>query len=85
MTLVFKITTKEGHIRHFSFTEHKSDPKDYGNKTYISVVRVEDHENIAYLDVRYIHPYNFKTTCEDYIENYFGTRLESHLLCSIVR
>ena len=83
MTLVFKITTKEGHIRHFSFTEHKSEG-DYGNKTYISVQRQEDRENMAYLDVRYLYPYNFKTVCENYIKDYFGTRLAAFQLDALI-
>lgn len=71
----YKITTENGKTRTFVFDEHHNEG-DYGNGNYISVVRVEDDELIAYIDMRY-QKYVFESFCISYIKQYFGDNLLS--------
>lgn len=74
-TATYKITTENGKTRTFVFDElHNA--FDYGNGNYISVVRVEDEELIAYIDMRYCK-YVFESFCISYIKQYFGDNLLS--------
>ena len=73
MKATYEITTVNGKTRRFEFTEHHSEG-DYGNGNYISVLRLEDDELLAYLDMRY-EKYNFESACLNYIRSYFSTNL----------
>ena len=84
MTIVYKVTTKDGITRSLSFTEHKGDPKDYGTKTYVSVTRLDDNENMAYIDARYIIGYRLRDVAENYIKEYYASRLRDFELELVV-
>lgn len=71
MTATYHITTTNGREQTWIFTEY-TDPADYGNGTYISVVR--DNECLAYADMRYTH-YVFTSFCVSYLRQWFGDNL----------
>ena len=69
----YKVTTTYGTERTLEFREHYHE-NNYGNGKFITVLRVDDDEMIAYVDMRYRN-YVFETFCENYIKDYYGTNL----------
>lgn len=73
MKASYTITTKNGKVYKWSFTESKSEG-DYGNGVYIGVLPPsKDHYSI---DCRYIKGYQFNKACVDYLLNYYGENLD---------
>jgi hypothetical protein len=73
MGATYTVTTKNGNVYKWSFTESKS-VLDYGNGVYIAVKSPSG--DISVLDCRYIIGYVFHKACVDYLLNYYGDNLD---------
>ena len=73
MKTTYTVTTKNGNVYKWSFTEHKGDG-DYGNGIYIAVKTPSG--DVFVLDRRYATNYNFAKACVDYLLTYYGENLD---------
>lgn len=73
MKASYTVTTKNGKVYKWSFTEYKQED-NYGNGIYIGVESPSgDH---FLIDCRYIIGYKFPKTCVDYLLAYYGGNLD---------
>lgn len=79
MEAIYEIHTKCKHKIRYQFKEVQNE-NDYGNKKYVICVNLEQQDIADYIDVRYHINYNFETFCETYIQNRYGSNLESFAL-----
>ena len=73
MKASYTVTTKNGKVYGWSFTEGKSEG-DYGNGMYIAVKSPSG--DVSLLDCRYVKGYQFHKACVDYLLNYYGENLD---------
>lgn len=73
MEAAYTVTTKNGTVYKWSFTESKSED-DYGNGIYIAV-KSPSGDVFSY-DCRYMRGYEFHTACVDYLLTYYGENLD---------
>ena len=73
MKATYTVTTKNGNVYKWSFTEGKSEG-DYGNGIYIAIKSPSG--DISCLDCRYMTDYTFKKACVDYLLAYYGENLD---------
>lgn len=79
METIYLIKTKCDHNLRWRFTETFNE-NDYGTGRYIIIVNLNTHECLGFVDVRYATNFNFKTFCEEYIKEYFGTNLKTYFV-----
>ena len=69
----YTVTTKNGKVYKWSFTECKSEG-DYGNGIYIVVTCPSGDRSSV--DCRYMIGYKFHKACVDYLLTYYGENLD---------
>ena len=74
MEAAYTVTTKNGKVYKWSFTESKSEG-DYGNGIYIAV-KSPSGDVFSY-DCRYMRGYEFHKACVDYLLAYYGENLDA--------
>lgn len=73
MEAAYTVTTKNGKVYKWSFTESKSED-DYGNGIYIAVQSPSG--DVFSYDCRYMRGYEFHKACVDYLLAYYGENLD---------
>ena len=82
MRATYTVTTKNGNVYTWNFTEGKSEG-DYGNGIYIAVKSPSG--DISMLDCRYSADYRFDKYCAGFLTEYYGDNLEELHLQRICR
>ena len=73
MKATYTVTTKNGNVYKWSFTESKNEG-DYGNGIYIAVKMPSG--DVFSMDCRYMIGYKFHKACVDYLIFYYGDNLD---------
>ena len=73
MNANYTVTTKNGKVYRWSFTEQKNEG-DYGNGIYIGVKSPAG--DMFSLDCRYVTNYDFHKVCVGCLTNYYGENLD---------
>ena len=73
MKASYTVTTKNGKVYKWSFTECKNDG-DYGNGIYIRIQAPSG--DVFGWDCRYMTKYSFHKACVDYLLTYYGENLD---------